>query len=515
MSQLEQILPGLDRWRCDLAGAQQPVNSYLWRRPSGTVLVDPAADLTPAAVGDVCVTDILITHLQEEHAAGSVHFPGARVHVPAGDEYLCQGRGAYEKLITKWEAPWDWETRGNYRGHLAGARNERPLANPLPLAEPLHPGQPWQDCEVLPTPGHGKSAVTIIASIAKHRVAFCGDLICGVGQLWNWFDCDWDYGLHGGQRALRESVRRLGRKKLDRLCPAHGPLIDDPAGALRLLDERLTAILTDAPAPSADAINFPEQPSPAKGFRLLLPNLHQWCALGGNCNVLVSATGNALMVDDGLCCWRPLPERAAHHRAVITELKRTLGIRRFEIVIPSHYHGDHLENIPELVEAEAAQVVSLDVVADVIEHPERYNLACPLPWYDAGHDVVNVGRRLRSGERLRWHEYELEFFSSRRSDVLLNRYRGGDRWRPDTLRRRLGLSGQPAVRAGVVLQRRRAGHARLGIRGGSDDRASARSFGLRTRRRDSKSDAATPAETHRLAVQTRRIRLAEPESVVT
>ncbi len=409
---MEPILPHLDRIPSQLHGAQHPVNSYVWRRKEGAILIDPVADLTPSALGGQRVTDILITHVQEENAAGCFQFPEARVYVPAGDEYLCRGRDGYEALITKWPPPWEWETRGNYNGNLAGARNERPLAKPLPLGEPLKPGGSILGCRVLSTPGHGKHAVTILAEIDGQRVAFCGDLIYGDGKLWNWFDSDWDYGLEGGPRSLLESVARLREAEPAVLCPTHGPTIRTPRAALDRLTANLHAIL-DPPASEpfdAASIAVPEDPSPASGFRRLLPAVHQYNATYGNCAVLLSKSGHALLIDDGLCFWEPLPKRAAYHREMMTQLKQSLGISRIELVIPTHYHGDHIENIPEIVAMDGSEVVCLDTVAEVIEHPERFNLACPLPWYGTSYDTVKIDRRVPSGTRLRWREYELEIF---------------------------------------------------------------------------------------------------------
>ena len=116
------------------------------------------------------------------------------------------------------------------------------------------------------------------------------------------------------------------------------------------------------------------------------------------------------MVDDGLCCWQPLAERLAHHQVVIDGLKRALAIGKIEIVIPTHYHGDHTENIPELVAREGTEVVGLDIVTDPIEHPERFNLAATLPWYGTACDRFRVDRKLANGARFRWREFEFEMF---------------------------------------------------------------------------------------------------------
>lgn len=409
-----QLSPGLHRFTSGLGGAHQPVNSYLLQTVAGTVLIDPAGDCTPDKLS-ASPEAILITHLQEEHVAGCVHYPGVPVYIPAGAEYLCEGAAAYRARDTKWQAPWDWQTLGNYEGHLGGARNERAPHQPLPFAGIVREGDELFGLRAWSTPGHGKHALSFTAHIRERSFAFCGDLIYGDGQLWNWFDCDWDYGLQTGQRTLLDSARRLQNAHARWLLPAHGPPLVNAAAALDVLCSRLEKVLAqsaesggEAPSHAQAAINFPERDSPARGWRELSPHLHQWKS--GNCAALLSRTGHALLIDDGLCYWKMLPERAAHHRRVMADMKRALGVSQIEIVIPTHYHGDHTENIPDLVTHEGAQVYALDVVAEAIEHPERFNLCCPLPWYGTEHDVVEVHRHVAGGTRLSWHEYELEIF---------------------------------------------------------------------------------------------------------
>jgi glyoxylase-like metal-dependent hydrolase (beta-lactamase superfamily II) len=412
---LSLVVPGVWRWQSGLAGLHHPVSSYIWQRTDGCILIDPAADLTGAILaqhGLGLVRAILITHVQEEHVAGCANFPGVPVHVPADDEYLCRGVEEYRKCITTWPDPWEWETRGNFQGHIAGAVNERPASLPLTLGESLKPSASLgMDCQILATPGHGKHAVTILASIAGRLLAFCGDLVYAGGTLWNWFDSEWDYGLQTGPRSLLKSAAALDQYRPALLCPAHGPVIDDPARALDTLQARLRAILEPPPvAFDESSVSVQSISSRAAGFRQLLPHLLQYNVDYGNCNVLLSDDGYALMVDDGLCYWKPLEERAAHHRRVIEQLKRSLGIKRIEIVIPTHYHGDHTENIPELVAMDQTRVVALDTVAEPIHYPQRFNLASNLPWYGTRYAHVAVDQVVPSGTKLKWREYELEIF---------------------------------------------------------------------------------------------------------
>jgi glyoxylase-like metal-dependent hydrolase (beta-lactamase superfamily II) len=419
-AELIQIAPDIFRFQSTLTGTHQSVNAYVIRSADRAVVIDPPADLFPDALlslGIKTVTDVLVTHLQQENAQGAVNFPSAIVRVPAGDEYLCQGPERYAALIEKWRDPWDWETRGNFVGNLAGAANERPLDRAITLGPSLVAGTTVAGLKVIATPGHGKNAVTLVGSFAGKTLAFCGDLIYGRGQVWNWFDLDWDYGCATGHKALIASARTLATLGIDTLCPTHGPCVEDAAEALQSLAQGVEGVFAHLPLDEDDRklaqslkfpVNFPEVDSPAEGFRQILPNLHQWRE--GNCAVLISKTGSALVVDDGLCYWKPMAERIAHHDKVFAQLKRALGIKKIELIIPSHYHGDHTENIPRLARAEGAKIISLDIVADAIEFPERYNLACPLPWYDTDEGIVKVDRRVTDRQKISWHEFELEFF---------------------------------------------------------------------------------------------------------
>lgn len=398
------ILTGLTRVQSTAAGPQHPTNSYLWDGPKGLVIIDPCVDVTPAVATPAA---LLVTHVQQEHIEGAANFPEASLHIPAGDEYLCDGAAAYEASIEKWEEPWDWDSRGNFQGHLAGARNERPTEEPQRITGTFEDGDEIFGLRVLGTPGHGKHAVTFLAEIEGRRVAFCGDLVCGDGQLWNWFDCNWDYGLEGGPRALAASAERLIAEKPEILLPAHGEPILDAVAALQRLIERLRAV---APTGSGTGgpLNFPDNENPIPGWRQLSPSLYQW--KDGNCALVVSKDNVGLLVDDGLCHWLSLPQRAPHHHGVMVDIKAALGLSRIEAVIVTHYHGDHIYNIPDLVADDGAEIVALDVVAKVMENERAYNLAAPLWWYGDTHERVPVDRHIADGEIFRWREYEIRFF---------------------------------------------------------------------------------------------------------
>lgn len=418
-SDFMMVLPELFRCESRGKGAHHPTNAYILRRGNQAVVIDPPADLTAKAVASLgisSVTDVLITHVQAEHASGAGNFPDARVHVPAGDEYLCEGPESYAKCMTIWEEPWEWETRGSFKGHLAGARNERPLPTAVKLDESLKPGATIAGLQVISTPGHGKNAITLIGTINNRKVAFCGDLIYARGQLWNWFDLEWDYGNMTGHKSLLDSARSLKQLQPQVLCPTHGPVIDDAIEALDVLIEAVEKVMNPLPTSAEEnaliaevgLINFPEIDSAVPGWRQVSPQIHQFRT--GNCSVLISKTGAALVIDNGLCFWEPLPRRVAHHDGQFAAIKKALKIKAIELVIPTHYHGDHTENINRLAQSENARVICIDEVAEVMEHPEKFNLACPLPWYGTDGGTVTVHHRVKSGHKMQWHEFELEFF---------------------------------------------------------------------------------------------------------
>jgi glyoxylase-like metal-dependent hydrolase (beta-lactamase superfamily II) len=96
-------------------------------------------------------------------------------------------------------------------------------------------------------------------------------------------------------------------------------------------------------------------------------------------------------------------ERAARRPllASLAAQRRDFGVDRIEVVMPTHYHDDHVAGINLLRDVEGLEVWSPANVAPVLEEPTRFDLPCL--WFDP----VPVDRRLPLGMPVAWREYEL------------------------------------------------------------------------------------------------------------
>jgi glyoxylase-like metal-dependent hydrolase (beta-lactamase superfamily II) len=162
----------------------------------GDLLVDPAdrTDDLDRAVADAGVEHVLVTHAHPDHVGGVAAYADGR---------------------TVW-AHADHRDRFRDAAGLAPDRTFRP-------------GDRVAGHEVLATPGHAPDHV----ALAGGEWAIVGDLAVATGSV--------VVGApEGDLRAYLDSLERVRDRGFDRLYPAHGPVIDDPAAVLsRLYDHRV------------------------------------------------------------------------------------------------------------------------------------------------------------------------------------------------------------------------------------------------------------------------------------
>jgi glyoxylase-like metal-dependent hydrolase (beta-lactamase superfamily II) len=197
------------------------------------------------------------------------------------------------------------------------------------------------------------------------------------------------------------SATLLGRRKPTLLLPSHGQPMDDPAAALSLLADRMQAYVNSRRPFDWDLDARLVHPY-ARVTRHLLLNRSSIA----NSYVLLSETGDALMIDYGYDMTTGLPEgrdRASRRPwlASLDALRGGFGVRRVEVAVPTHYHDDHVAGLNLLREVEGTEIWIPANVAPILANPLRYDLPCQ--WYDP----IHPDRLLGLGETVEWHEYAI------------------------------------------------------------------------------------------------------------
>jgi glyoxylase-like metal-dependent hydrolase (beta-lactamase superfamily II) len=126
----------------------------------------------------------------------------------------------------------------------------------------------------------------------------------------------------------------------------------------------------------------------------------------GACYALLSDSATALLLDWGYdyapgLAWGTEKTTRRPLLTSIDALRRDHGIERVEVVVPTHYHDDHVAGINLLRNIEGTELWSPQNFADVLEQPRRFDLPCL--WFDP----IRVDRRLPLERPFTWREYEL------------------------------------------------------------------------------------------------------------
>ena len=124
---------------------------------------------------------------------------------------------------------------------------------------------------------------------------------------------------------------------------------------------------------------------------------------------LLSGDGVALMFDYGYDMTGGVPTPTGRYArrpwlASLPALHRDFGISRVEVVMPTHYHDDHVAGFNLLRENQGTEVWAAENIAPVISDPKRFDL--PALW----HDAIEVDRILPLRQPIAWHEYELTLY---------------------------------------------------------------------------------------------------------
>jgi glyoxylase-like metal-dependent hydrolase (beta-lactamase superfamily II) len=389
--------PGVRRLSPNLFAVSDTCNVYVVRDGRSGVAIDFGSGAVLEVLDELGIdriSDVLMTHHHRDQGQGLPRAveAGIRIWVPPVERDLFEAADEH------------WQAREIYKNY--NTRQDRfSLTRSVPIAG-LHAEYRRQfrggiEFEVVPTPGHTIGSDTILATVDGRRVAFTGDLIAGPGKTWSLAATQWTYNGGEGLAGLILSSVDLKQREPDVLLPSHGEPMDDPVTALDLLVERVGQLR-----------NFREQSESPFGTHLERPyasiTKHLLLNRTSNANsyVLVSDSGKALIIDYGYDFspgWGAGPDRASRRPWLYTipALKRDFGVERIDVVVPTHYHDDHVAAFNLLRDVEGTQVWAGENMADILERPSRYDLPCL--WFDP----IRVDRSVPLGEPVRWEEYEI------------------------------------------------------------------------------------------------------------
>ncbi len=383
-------------------------NVYLLRSGNEAVLVDFGSGDVLDHLGEIGVervTDVLMTHHHRDQGQGLARAAaaGIRIWVPACEQDLFHSVDHF------------WQARDLYVNY--NMREDRfSLLEPVPVTGTLNDYEKRRfgnfELTVLPTPGHTIGSISLLLEREDRRVLFSGDLICGPGKVVSLASTQWTYNGAEGVATSLATLLDLQERQLDILLPSHGQPMDDPQAAMSLLEQRLWALLQQRKQ-YLDLYQLRQHPYEqvlpvGKGLQGRgTPHLLISKASVANTFVLVSESGKALFIDFGSDFMTGTPagsDRASRRPWLysLPALKEQFHIHKVDVVLPTHYHDDHVAGCNLLRSAEGTQVWAAENFAELLEHHADHDLPCL--WYDP----ILVDRVLPLGQPIQWEEYTLK-----------------------------------------------------------------------------------------------------------
>jgi glyoxylase-like metal-dependent hydrolase (beta-lactamase superfamily II) len=383
----------------DLFLFEDTCNVYVIRSGREAVLIDfGSGDVLDhlASSGVDRVTDVLMTHHHRDQGQGLQRAvdAGICIYVPHMEQEL------FHSVDALWQAR---EVMNNYN-----MRQDRfSLLEPVAIDGTLEDYAVYRfggvDFTIVPTPGHTPGSITVLAALAQKVVAFTGDLISAPGKVWSLAATQWSYNGGEGVAAGVASLLDLKDRQPDMLLPSHGEPIEDISGAIDLLVSRSVRLLALRES-NPRLMQLRECP-----YEAITPHLLWHRASMANTYVLRSESGKALLIDFGYDFITGIAagqDRAAKRPWLYTlpALKAQFGIEKIDVVVPTHYHDDHVAGFNLLRRVEGTEVWAADSFADILENPTNYDLPCL--WYDP----ITVDRRLVVGVPIQWEEYSFTLY---------------------------------------------------------------------------------------------------------
>ncbi|MCL5281532.1 MAG: MBL fold metallo-hydrolase [Planctomycetes bacterium] len=258
----------------------------------------------------------------------------------------------------------------------------------------------------LDTKGNSPGGMSYLWKVDGRWIGFSGDVMLDGAKMHTWFDTEWDYGFAKGLYELISSVSLLQSYAPAYLLPSHGEAVSRATEQLQEYQSKLRTLARlyvrgyEINTFGADDQDTVSKPTSIPDLWQVTPHLYKFKRkdFWPNFGILVADSGHALVFDCGLI-GRDLLARS------LAALQEQLGLQKIDAVLITHMHGDHFLDVPYLRQKWGAQVWTLQDVAGVCEHPERYDYAAMIPAYQAGFDSLPIDRIFQRGERFEWEGY--------------------------------------------------------------------------------------------------------------
>ncbi len=300
-----------------------------------------------------------------------------------------------------------WRVRRTYDSYDASSLGFT-RATSLPIARALadHERVSWAggEFEVVPSPGHTKGSISLLASIDGGPAAFTGDLIAGEGRVPTLHDLQWQYGMPDAVGAALHSVTALAGRGPRRLLPSHGAPMDDGPTALRSLAGNLRQLARLLAEIRRNRLWTTWPSSVDQPLAQVLPHLWVNAHSLANTYAVVDDEGGALILDYGFPSWDHFYADQRFVAHTMDAFQAEAGVRRVVAAVPSHYHDDHLAGVPWLQREHGAQAWIHDSFAEIVADPSRHDLPCL--WAEP----IRVDRVLADGDVVEHAGARLETF---------------------------------------------------------------------------------------------------------
>jgi glyoxylase-like metal-dependent hydrolase (beta-lactamase superfamily II) len=392
----DEVAPGVLRFR-------DSCNVYALLGPDGAVIVDAGTGAWIDALDALPVRPVavLLTHFFRDHGAGA-----ARAARDLGVPILAPEREAdlLRDPATHFRRTETWIRYTNYWDHFA------PI-EPIPISGVLRDDERLTlgglELEVVPLPGATLNQVGIAFRLGADGVDGTGALaVCSAetihspGRIPRVAPLQYEYNDLKGAVEVWHSVARLRARHPSMLLPSLGePVTADVDAALAATQASLEGLLANRPVERSSL-----RPGPA--VRRIADRV--WLAeQGGSISTfVVGRGGTALAIDYGYHSWRlfglvPPVHKARSLLHALDELRAEAGVERIDVVIPSHYHDDHISSIPPLQRRFGTQVWAHEGFADILEDPASSAFPCTWP------EAIPVARRLGDGRSFAWEDVEV------------------------------------------------------------------------------------------------------------